>query len=209
MNREDAARHLAAELKRFKQARPLILAIPRGAVPMGRVIADLLDADLDVALVHKIGAPHNPEYAIGAVSEFGDILLSDASTFFDEPYIASQAQQEIDKLRRKRREYTPIRPPQDPKGRLVILVDDGIATGSTMLNAIRTARKQGASRVIVASPVAAAVVRDRLAREADEVILLETPQDFGAVSAFYDDFRQVSDADVREALQDTGKPRAA
>jgi predicted phosphoribosyltransferase len=169
---------------------------------MARILAKRLGAELDVVLVHKIGAPGNPEYAIGSVSEFGSIYQTDAVAFygFSPDEVKRTAQAEIQKLRQRRASYSPVRPPISPKGRIVIIVDDGIATGSTMLAAIRAIRAQSPERVVVAAPTAAPASVEILRQEADEVIAVDTPEHFFSISQFYDDFPQVSDEEVLEAL---------
>jgi predicted phosphoribosyltransferase len=169
---------------------------------MAEILAEKLEGDLDVILVHKIGAPENPEFGVGSVSEFGTIYHSKAADLCEIPaqYLEKSARQEIAKLKQKREIYTPIRPPLNPKDRTVIILDDGIATGSTMLAAIRAVRTQHPKQIIATSPVASLSAVELLLKEADEVIVLETPEEFVSVGQFYEDFPQVTDEEVCRVL---------
>ena len=157
---------------------------------MAKYLADSLQGDLDVVLVHKIGAPNHPEFAIGSVSESGDLYRSESLSemLLPRDYIEKQAQEEVTRLRARRTIYSPIRPPLSPKDRTVIIVDDGIATGSTILAAIRSLRGQNPKKLIVATPVASPRVLDRLKAEVDELVVLKTPLEFLSVGQFYDEF---------------------
>lgn len=207
-NREEAAGLMAKRLAKFQKERPLVLGIPRGAVVMAKEIAERLEGDLDVVLAHKLGAPGDPEYAIGSVSEFGAIFKRDAVEFFEIPesYLESEAQSELEKLKKRRAQYSPIHPPIDPQDRTVIIVDDGIATGATMLAAISAVRSRSPKRVIVAAPVASPSAAEILRLAADETVFLDTPTPFYSISQFYDDFSQVTDEDVIEALSVRPRP---
>ena len=191
--------------------RPLVLGIPRGAMPMARVLADRLGGDLDVVLVHKIGAPDNPEFAIGSISEFGSIYLSESVRLYGYSMrqIDAIAHNEATMLKERRAAYSPIRPAICPTGRTVIIVDDGIATGSTMLAAIRAVRGQNPRRIIVTAPVASPQALHFLKREADETIVLDAPEDFFAISQFYEEFDPVSDEEVINILSSTAITRKA
>lgn len=207
-DRADAAQRLAKKLRTLASEleinNPLVLAIPRGAVPMGKVIADAFHCELDVVLVRKIGAPGNPEFAIGAVSEFGDVYLSTAKELygFSDAYIKDTVAQELQTIKNRRASYTPIRKPVPIAGRTVILIDDGIATGATMLSAVRSAKTQRARKVIVAAPVASDEAARLLGQEADATVFLDVPRDFWAISQFYEEFSQVSDQAVRDFLRE-------
>lgn len=201
-DRLQAAELLARKLQPWANTRPLVLGIPRGSVPMAQVVANRLGGDLDVVLAHKIGAPDNPEYAIGSVSEFGDIHASEGMTYcgVSRQELERLAAGEITRLRQRRRAISSVRPPVDPKGRSVILVDDGIATGSTVLAALRALRARGPRELVVAAPVASPSALDRLRPEADALVVLEVSPEFRSVGQFYDSFPQVSDAEVLDAL---------
>jgi predicted phosphoribosyltransferase len=197
-NREHAARVLAHRLISYKGKNPLVLGIPRGAVPMAKIIADELNGELDVVLVRKIGAPDQPELAIGSVDEAGHIYLSEyASELCVSPdYIKSEADRQLATLRRRRALYTPNRPPIDPAGRIVIIVDNGIATGATMIAALRATRAKKPHKLIAAVAVAPPATAARLDREADKLVCLKVPTDFAAVGEFFEDFSQVSEDEV-------------
>lgn len=210
LNRQEAAERLASVLAPYRGTNPLVLGIPRGSVPMAKYLADSLQGDLDVVLVHKIGAPNHPEFAIGSVSESGDLYRSESLSemLLPRDYIEKQAQEEVTRLRARRTIYSPIRPPLSPKDRTVIIVDDGIATGCTILAAIRSLRGQNPKKLIVATPVASPRVLDRLKAEVDELVVLKTPLEFLSVGQFYDEFPQVSDEEVLQALTQTQTPPA-
>ncbi|TWI12478.1 phosphoribosyltransferase [Aerolutibacter ruishenii] len=203
-DREDAGHRLAQALAAHAPSRPLVLAIPRGAVPMGRIIADALGGDLDVVLVRKLGAPYNPELAIGAVDEAGQvtpahegILMADV----DQAYLDREVARQQAVIRARRQSYCGGVPPMPLAGRTVIVVDDGLATGATMAAALQAARRGGPAHLVCAIPVAA---RDSLAAItplADEVVCLARPHPFHAVGAFYDRFESVSDGEVVAALR--------
>ena len=206
-NREEAARLLVGKLSRYQGQNPLVLGVPRGAVPMARLIADSLEGEVDVVLVHKLRAPEQPELAIGAIDETGRSHLSAYAQQLDlGDYIEVEKTTQLAELRRRRALYTGVHPPVDPAGRIVIIVDDGIATGASMLAALRCIRARHPRRLVVATAVAPADTLDRLAPEADEIVCLETPEFFQAVGAFFRDFSQVSDEEAVAAL--APRPRA-
>jgi predicted phosphoribosyltransferase len=200
-NREEAAELLADRLSKYRGQNPLILGIPRGAVPMAKIIADALQGELDVVLVHKLGAPGNPEFAIGSVSESGNIYLSDAAKEVSQDYISRETKAQIETLRRRRALYTPVRPAIDPLNRIVIVVDNGIATGATMIAALRAIRAKHPAELIGAVAVAPQETIERIAKEADAVVCLDVPKEFYAVGQFFRDFSQVTDEDVIASLQ--------
>lgn len=201
-NREHAAQLLAGRLASYRGRHPLVLGVPRGAVPMAAIIADALEGDLDVALVHKLGAPFQSELAIGAVDEEGHVSLAETAEQLgiDEAYITRERDAQVSMLRERRKRYTPARPRVDPGGRVVMIVDDGIATGSTLIAALRATRARGPARLIAVAAVAPMETVQKLKREADEVVVLHTPIHFIAVGEFFQDFRQVSDEEVIAAL---------
>lgn len=194
-NREHAARLLAEKLGAYRGQDPLVLAIPRGAVPMGKIIAEALDGDLDVVLVHKLGAPDNPELAIGSVDESGHVYLGEHAYDLgvDDDYINKEKQAQLSTLRKRRAQYTPVRPPLDPTSRTVIVVDNGIATGASMIAALRAVRAKRPQKLIAAVAVAPPETIARMRTEADEVVCLYEPEFFMAVGQFFDDFSQVTD----------------
>lgn len=201
-DRNDAARQLVAALARYRGKHPLVLAIPRGAVPMGRLIADALGGELDVVLVRKLGAPGNPEFAVGAVDEAGWEYIADyaAEVGASKTYLAEEADAQLATMRARRATYTPARAPVDPAGRIVIVVDDGLATGATMMAALHSVRARGPKRLVCAVPVAAAESLEMVRPHADEVVCLDTPAAFHAVGQFYRTFGQVKDREVVAAL---------
>lgn len=207
-NREEAAGLLAGRLASYRGQHPLVLGVPRGAVPMARMIADALEGDLDVVLVRKLRAPGQPELAVGAVDEAGVVLKGRYFGFMSDDYLAEELRNQREILRRRRELYTRTQPAIDPAGRIVILVDDGIATGSSMLAAIRCVRARGARKIVVAVGVAPPDSLESIRKEADEIVCLRTPTDFYAVGQFFDDFSEVTDEMVVEALARAAKPTA-
>lgn len=206
-NREEAAQQLAVRLAAYKGLNPLILGVPRGAVPMARIIADALGGELDVVLVRKLRAPGQPELAIGAVDEAGTVLKGSYYGLAGEEYLRGEIRTQLEVIRARREMYTRARKPVDPAGRTVVIVDDGIATGSSMLSAIRSVRARKPKKLIVAIGVAPAEALARIRAEADEVICLAAPEEFYAVGQFFEDFSEVTDANVVTAL--TPPARAA
>lgn len=201
-DRKEAAHLLAQQLAQYRGKSPLVLAIPRGAVPMGAIIADALDGELDVVLVHKLGAPGNPEYAIGSVDEAGHVQLTRAGQEMHLPpgYVERESHAQLEALREKRRRYTPVHSPADPKGRTVIIVDDGVATGSTLIAAAQAIREKSPQRVIAAIGVAPCETVDRIRGVVDEVVILECSEYFFAVGQFFRNFAQVTDDEVMGLL---------
>ncbi|HXX84944.1 MAG TPA: phosphoribosyltransferase family protein [Casimicrobiaceae bacterium] len=202
-DRIQAGEKLAEALIKWKGRNPLVAAIPRGAVPMGKVIASRLGGDLDVVLTRKLPAPGNPEFAIGAVDETGWTYVADyAEQAGATPdYIKEAIAAELDTMRRRRSEYTPAQPARDPAGRAVIVVDDGLATGSTMIAALHSLRTRRPQQLVCAVPVASHDALDKVRAYADEVVCLQIPAFFYAVGQFYRYFPQVSDEEVVALLR--------
>lgn len=204
-DRGEAARKLAAALDSCRGRNPLVLGIPRGAVPMARTIAEALGGELDVVLVRKLRAPHSPEYAIGSVDESGWSYVTSyaGSAGATAGYVETEKARQIDVIRQRRAAYTAHRAALDPSGRVVIVVDDGLATGSTMIAALHGLRSRQPARLICAVPVAPAETLERIRAYADEIVCLHTPENFYAVGQFYRDFPQVEDEEVVRALAPT------
>lgn len=206
-DRTEAGDILAQQLQAYRGRNPLVLAIPRGAVPMAQVIADRLGGELDVVLAHKFGAPFDPEYALGAVDETGWTYLT-PYTEADEAgrsFIDEEKAAQIAMLQQRRAHYTPHRPPVDPKGRIVIVVDDGIATGATMIAALHSVRSREPAELICAVPVGAADSIARVEEVADKVVCPHALADLDSIGRYYRDFRQVSDDEVIRILAQAGK----
>ena len=199
-DRREAGRRLAEAMAELKGKYPLILAIPRGGVPMARVIADALEGELDVVLVRKIGAPGNPEFAIGAVSEDGSVHLEEEASHVPDAWLAREVAHQRELIEERRRRYTPVRAPIDPAGRHVVVVDDGSATGATMAAALAPRRQRRPARLIAALGVASQEALERLETLADEVVCPESPYHFMAVGQFFAHFDQVEDDEVVELL---------
>jgi putative phosphoribosyl transferase len=202
-NRKDAGERLAARLAGYRDQAPLVLALPRGGVPVAFEIAQRLKAPLDVLIVRKVGAPSNPEYGLGAVVEGG-------TRFLDEPRIRAAGYsvrelgptiaRELAEVERRAREYRGGGEPIDPRARTVILVDDGVATGGTMLAALKAIRGRSPRRVVLALGVAPPDTVDLLRSEVDELVVLLVPPIFFAVGEWYHQFSQVTDDEVRALL---------
>jgi predicted phosphoribosyltransferase len=202
-DRDDAARQLADKLLEYRGKNPLVLAIPRGAVPMAKLIAQRLEGEFDVVLVRKLRAPDQPELAIGSVDESGWTYIADFAAAYgaDRDYIESEKQAQLQTIRQRRAQYTPVRAPIDPTGRIVIVIDDGLATGATMISALHGLRAKRPAKLICAVPVSPPDTLDTVRALADQVICLQVPPFFQAVGQFYARFYQVSDEEVMEMLK--------
>jgi putative phosphoribosyl transferase len=200
-NRVEAGEKLATALSRYRDDDPVILALPRGGVPVAFEVAKALDAPLDLVIARKIGVPFQPELAMGAVVN-GDTpiivrnedVLSAAAISEDD--FDTVCQREIAEIKRRRARYLGDRPAVAITGKTAILVDDGIATGATVRAALRATRARKPGRLVLATPVAPSDTLAALQAEADDVVCLETPAFFGAIGTYYDDFRQISDDEV-------------
>jgi len=201
-DRVEAGERLAVALARYKGADAVVLAIPRGGVIVGEAVARALGLPLDVVVPRKIGAPGNPELGLGAIAP-GVRVLDEwliERLGVTEEYLEREIEAEEREIERRERVYRAGRPPVDVAGKVAIVVDDGVATGGTAIAALRWARAQGAARVVLAVPVAPPGSVPRLAREADEVVVLETPEPFFAVGEWYRRFDQTTDEEVIAAL---------
>ena len=212
-NRIDAGERLARKLTKYAQrADVLVLALPRGGVPVGFVVARQLQVPLDVLIVRKLGVPGQEELAMGAIAlgaacALNPKVISDLGISNDT--IAAAIAREQPELERRARAYRGSRPAPDVRDRTVILVDDGIATGATMKTAVQALRAELPRRLVVAAPTIAAETCDRLREEADEVVAVLTPVDFSSVGQWYADFTQTTDAEVCELLAKAARPSPA
>jgi putative phosphoribosyl transferase len=204
-DREEAGRILANRLTKYADQKPIVLGLPRGGVPVAFEVAKALKAPLDVYVVRKLGVPGHEELAMGAIAS-GDVRVLNKPVVEDlrisEEAIETETRKEQEELKRRELLYRGKRPPLDVSNRTVVLVDDGIATGSTIKAAIAALKKQKAGRIVVAVPVAPASTIDELKTEVDEVICVSTPEFFYAISLWYDEFPQTSDEEVRELLKE-------
>lgn len=203
-DRREAGLALAQELAELKGQRPVILGIPRGAVPMAAILADELDGDLDVVIVRKLRAPGHPEFAIGSMAEDGHVLLHEdvvRQLGVPESYLRQEQAEQLARIEERKRVYRSVYPKVPLEGRVVVIVDDGFATGATMKAALWGARREQPQRLMAAAPVGAQDSVRAMADHADLVVCLRAPAMFGAVGAFYRHFEQVSDEEVLEVLR--------
>ena len=204
-DRRHAGRVLARALAQKYGGRDdvVVLALPRGGVPVAWEVAQQLQAPLDVFVVRKLGVPGQEELAMGALASGGIVVLNHEvvdALAIDEEEISRVAADELRELARREREYRGGKPPLDVDGKCVILIDDGLATGSTMRAAVQALRQRGPRELVVAVPIAAASTCERLSREVDDIVCAATPEPFRAVGLWYDDFSQTTDNEVRELL---------
>lgn len=201
-DRDDAAHALARALGAWQGSHPLVVGIPRGAAPMAAAIARELGGEVDVVLVRKLRAPYSPELAVGSVDETGWTYVAPhaGAEGADAAYLAKETREQLATIRRRRERYTPGRGPSDARDRVVIVVDDGLATGATMVAALHALRARSPRRLVCAVPVASREALALVRPLADEVVCLAAPADFYAVGQFYRDFAQVSDDEVVAAL---------
>ncbi|MHB1329075.1 MAG: phosphoribosyltransferase [Gemmatimonadales bacterium] len=206
-DREDAGRQLAAKLVHFKQEHPVVLAIPRGGVPVGFEISKALGAELDIILVRKIGAPYQPELAVGAVvdGERPETVWNREiveALELSEEFLKEETARALKEIERRRKAYIGTRTRPTIGGRTAIVVDDGIATGATVRAALIAIRRSAPKRLVLAVPVAPPETVESLRREVDELVCLETPDVFWGISQFYVDFPQLTDPQVTSLLGD-------
>ena len=205
LDRTDAGRKLAKALAAYKTRKPVVLALPRGGVPVAAEIAAALDSPLDLILVRKIGVPFQPELAMGAVVAGAEPVTVRNEDVIRLTHVSASEfdairDQELAEIDRRRQRYLGDRPHPKIAGRVVIVVDDGIATGATTRAALRATRLRQPSKLVLAVPVAPTATLQELRGEADAIVCLEDYEDFGAIGFFYSDFAQVSDAEVIEIL---------
>lgn len=211
-DREDAGRRLAEALAEYRGQNALVLGIPRGGVVLAYIVAEALNADLDVVIPRKLPAPGNPELAIGAVAADGTVVLDPLSSHYPEvtpEYIEEAKEAQVEEIERRQQLYRRDRHPLQLEGRIVIVVDDGIATGNTVLAALRSLRRLQPKELILAIPVAPPTSLERLEHETDRVVVLATPEPFFAVGQWYRHFDQVSDEEVISLLARSRRTVAA
>jgi len=210
-NRTEAGQQLAKKLKElfgeeFILGNLIVLGIPRGGLVIGQQIAQVLNCPLDVMVTKKISAPSNSEFAIGAVGVTGEPVIDERlakEVGADEKYLQSQIANLKSEVLRRLNEYRGHKPVLDFKNKVVILADDGVATGSTMQAAIEVLRQENPKKIIVATPVISRDALEKIEKQADEVVYLESPEVFFAVGEFYEDFEQMTDEEVKELLNET------
>jgi putative phosphoribosyl transferase len=200
-NRKDAGRKLAQALAEYRNLHPVVLALPRGGLPVAAEVAAALDAPLDLVLVRKVGVPSQPELAMGAVAdgEVPSIIRNEdiiELSGVDEREFEAVCKEELVEIERRRKRYIGNRARAEVRGQVAIIIDDGIATGATTLAAIRAVRSQKPRELVLAVPVAPRDTIKKLQTEVDAIVCLDTPQDLGAIGWFYQDFRQVADDEV-------------
>ena len=205
-NRTDAGRRLAGVLMKYKGQHPVVLALPRGGVPVAAEVAAVLDAPLDLVLVRKIGVPNQPELAMGAVTDGKQPAVVRNDEIIELCGISEEAfeavcKEELIEIERRRQRYIGDRPRAEVEGKIVIIIDDGIATGATTLAAIKAVRSRKPRELVLAVPVAPPNSIEKLHSEVDAVVCLDAPRDFGAIGYFYRDFRQVDDEEVIATLK--------
>jgi putative phosphoribosyl transferase len=205
-SRADAGRQLARALLKYKSQSPVILALPRGGVPVAAEVAAALDAPLDLVLVRKIGVPNQPELAMGAVTDGTQPAVVRNDDIIELCGISDQTfetfcKEELAEIERRRHRYLGDRPRAEVEGQMAIIIDDGIATGATTLAAIKAVRNRKPRELVLAVPVAPLDSIEKLHSEVDAIVCLDAPREFGAIGYFYEDFRQVDDEEVIATLK--------
>lgn len=204
-DRVDAGRKLASALADMKDKKPIVLAIPRGGVVVASEVAKALGAPLDIVVTRKIGAPGEPEYALGAVTQEGEVIMNEQaaeSIGAGQAYLDSEIARQKEEVKERMRKFRGMRPFPEIKGRVVVIVDDGIATGSSIEAAVMSTRRKDPKEIVVAVPVAPEDAVEALMEEVDRVVCLRTPYPFFAIGEFYSDFDQVEDDEVRRLLDE-------
>ena len=205
-NRTDAGRRLAKALTQYKSLRPVVLALPRGGVPVAAEVAAALEAPLDLVLVRKVGVPNQPELAMGAVTDGAQPMVVRNSEIIEACSVSEQefdavASEELAKIERRRRRYIGDRTRAEVEGKVAIIIDDGIATGATTLAAIQAVRSRKPKELVLAVPVAPLDTVKKLHSEVDAIVCLDTPEELGAIGYFYRDFHQIGDEEVIATLK--------
>jgi len=209
-NREDAGRRLARELEEFRGRRVVVLGMPRGGVVVANEVAAALDAPLDIVVTRKIGAPGEPEFALGAVTEEGDVIVdrrAAESVGATAEYLQDEADRQKSEVRERTKALRGDVPFPSLEGKTAIIADDGMATGNSMRAAIRSVRRRGPREVVVAVPVASHESVEEISREGTRVVCPLRPRPFFAVGEFYDDFEQVEESEVRRLLEEAWERR--
>jgi predicted phosphoribosyltransferase len=203
-DRVDAGKRLAALLAKYQGQNAVVYALPRGGVPVGKEIARKLHCPLDLVIIRKIGHPWNPEYALGAVAEDGLLVVNEEELAqVDRKWFEAEKARQMAEARRRRELYLQGKEPIPATGKIAILVDDGIATGSTMMVAVKKIKQEQPEKVVVAVAVSPKETAQRFAREVDEFVAVTIPEIFwGAIGYYYDDFSQISDEEVMALLKD-------
>lgn len=202
-NRIEAGQRLAEKLMKYKDENPVVLALPRGGVVLGKEIAKALDCPLDLVITRKIGHPMSPEYAIGAITVGGETILNEEETSrVDQEWLRNEKETQQEEAKRRQKAYLENRKPIELKNKTAIIVDDGIATGLTMRAAIKEVQMKNPAKTVVAVPVTPIDAYEKISKDVDEFVALSVPDYFlGAIGSYYEDFRQVGDDEVIAIMQ--------
>jgi len=209
--RIEAGQALARQLQEFRSQKPAVLGIPRGGIIIAQQIAEALEADLDIVLSHKLGAPGNPELAIGAVCEDGKLFLDERITSYvgaDDAYIEQEKARQLQQITRRIQQYREVLPKLSLQERVVIITDDGVATGATAQAALWAVRQEKPQKIVAALPVGPEDTLKKLSEDADQTVCLQAPPFFSALSQFYLQFTQVEDQELLEILEAENKRRS-